>query len=110
MLDNYSSYLQTFNSIKFIAEDHTYLINDAKATSVTSTLKQFVKPFDTDYWAEIKAKDMDISSDELKSRWEFSAKLAKIKGTVTHQILEKKLLKAEFKDTVFPHTLSTQCN
>ncbi len=106
MLDNYSSYLQTFNKIKFIVEDHSYLINDVKATSVTSILKQLIKPFDTDYWADIKAKEMDISLDELKSKWEFSAKLAKVKGTVTHQILESKLLKTEFnypEDLILSH-------
>lgn len=102
MFDNYSSHLQIFNNIKFIAKDHSYLINNMKAGSVTSILKRLVKPFDTDYWAEIKAKDMGMSSDELKSKWEFSARLAKIKGTVAHGVLENKLAGTEF---VYPQDL-----
>jgi len=96
MLDDYTSHLQVFENIKFIAEDHSYLINDTKASSVTSILKQLVKPFDGDYWASIKSKDMGITPDELKSKWEFSAKLAQIKGTITHEILENKLAGTEF--------------
>jgi hypothetical protein len=106
MLTDYLSHLQVFDTIKFIAEDHSYLINDSRAVSVTSILKQLVKPFNTDYWAEIKAKDMGITSAELKSQWEFSAKLAKIKGTITHGVLENKLAGTEFnypQDLILSH-------
>ncbi|HLX54205.1 MAG TPA: PD-(D/E)XK nuclease family protein [Aquella sp.] len=96
MLDDYTAHLQVFQNIKFIAEDHSYLINDSKAISVTSILKQLVKPFDGDYWAQVKSKDMGITTDELKSKWEFNAKLAQIKGTITHEILENKLAGTEF--------------
>lgn len=102
MLNDYLEHLQIFENIKFIADDHTYLVDDIKARSVTSILKQLVKPFDSDHWAAIKSKGMGITPDELKSKWEFNAKLAQIKGTVAHGILESRLTGTEF---IYPDEL-----
>lgn len=96
LTDDYLSHLQVFAGIEFVAENHSYLINNQVACSVTSILKQFIKPFDSDYWAELKAKEIGITPDELKSKWEFNSKLAKVKGTVIHSILENKLSGREF--------------
>lgn len=102
MLNDYTTHLQVFEKVKFITEDHSYLINNSKAVSVTSILKKLVKAFDSDYWALVKSKDMGITPEELKSKWEFSAKLSQIKGTVTHSILESKLAGTEF---IYPEEL-----
>ncbi|MCC2645722.1 MAG: hypothetical protein K0R94_1500 [Burkholderiales bacterium] len=106
MRDHYAPYFDIFEKIKFMAEDHSYLINNIKVSSVTNILKQLIKTFDSDYWALVKAKNLGISPDELKLKWEFNAKLSKIKGTITHQILENKLSGTEFtypQDLILNH-------
>lgn len=95
-IESYRSQINKFNHIEFIQDEHVYLINGNKAKSVTSVLKQYVKPFERDYWANIKAKKSGVDVEEILSQWEFSAKFSQIKGTLVHQFIEHKLTNAEF--------------
>jgi ATP-dependent exoDNAse (exonuclease V) beta subunit len=102
MVSDYRSSLDVFGFVQFTADNHSYQINNHTANSVTNILKQFVKPFDSKYWADIKSKQLGVKPEELLSQWEFNAKLSQIKGTIIHSILENKLSATEF---VYPEEL-----
>ena len=44
--------MQPDPNLKFEEESHTYHYNGNKCISVSQLLKRFVKPFDTEYWAD----------------------------------------------------------
>ncbi|MDQ5920653.1 MAG: hypothetical protein QG673_709 [Pseudomonadota bacterium] len=104
-IDSYKNQLNKFAHVKFIADEHTYSIDGCIAQSVTTTLKQFVKPFDREYWAKIKASQLNISMDDILSKWQFSAEFAQVKGTLVHQFIECRLNGSQF---VYPDELIMQ--
>lgn len=105
IINLYKQQINKFANIKFIQKNHIYWIDNIKATSVTSLLKQYVKPFERDYWANIKAEQAGITVEEILSQWEFSAKFSQIKGTLVHQFIENKLIQNEF---IYPEKMIVQ--
>ena len=95
-IQQFKRQLEKFKNIKFIADDHTYLINDRVAQSVTTILKKYVKPFDRDYWANIKARQAGVEAEEILDKWEFAAKSSRIKGSLVHEYIEYSLTKQQF--------------
>lgn len=95
-IDLYKKYLEKFENVKFNEKGHFYLVNGIKALSVTSILKKYVKPFERDYWARIKAEQAKISVEEMLKKWDFNSKLSQIKGTLIHQFIENALTKTNF--------------
>lgn len=93
----YQEQISKFKHIIFKPESHTYLINGREAQSVTSLLKKFVKPFERDYWANIKARQLGIEVDELLAKWEYSAKLSQTKGSIVHSYIESQLTGCQFE-------------
>lgn len=92
----YQSQIDVFASVKFTSIGHTYSINGCVANSVTELLKQYVKPFESEYWAKRKAAELNLDVEEILKRWEFNAKLAKVKGSVVHSFIESILSPGEF--------------
>ena len=88
--------VEKFNHIKFIPDNHSYLINGKIAQSVTSILKKYVKPFDRDYWAEIKARQSGLDAEEILNKWEFTAKSSRIKGSLVHEYIEYNFTNQQF--------------
>lgn len=96
---NISAYYQqinVFNNINFNPALHSYAIADKEAKSVTATLKSLVKAFDSVYWAEKKALDLGITSEEILKKWETTAKISKVKGTLVHSYIESIFKANEF--------------
>jgi ATP-dependent exoDNAse (exonuclease V) beta subunit len=97
LIQQYKTAFDKFKNIEFIPENHTYLINNKIAQSVTTTLKQYVKPFERDYWANKKADETGVSVDDILLKWEYNAKFSQIKGTLVHQFLECSLTNQGFE-------------
>ena len=60
-------------------------------------LNQYIKPFDTLYWANIKSKQLNISPDELICQWKYKADVSKLKGTIVHSYIESLLNDKNFE-------------
>lgn len=84
----YYSQINIFNDIDFDAAKHAYKIGGRAAKSVTETLKNLVKAFDSVYWAEKKAPELNLKPEEILKKWETTAKTSRIKGSLVHSYLE----------------------
>jgi hypothetical protein len=81
--------LSKFNAIKFIEDEHLYLINNKKATgSITKVISDSKPKFDTDKWSNYKAKQRNISQQEILKEWETSSKFSTHLGTILHSYAE----------------------
>lgn len=77
--------------IQFDAKRHIYTIEGKVLTSVTQYLKRFQKPFDKEYWSEIKANERGITVDEMLAEWAEKGRVSREKGTMVHSHIEQKL-------------------
>ena len=84
----YKTAFDKFKNIDFFPESHIYIINNKVAQSVTTILKQYVKPFERDYWANKKADETCVAVEDILTKWEYNAKFSQIKGRLVHQFLE----------------------
>lgn len=96
IVKNYQNKINVFDYVKFEIEGHSYLINGKVGKSVTTLLKNYLKPFDRDYWADIKAKQQGITVESILSQWDFSSALSKVKGSVVHSFIESNFTNSEF--------------
>jgi hypothetical protein len=96
IINNCHQELAKFNDITFDQELHQYTINNQMAKSVTQVLSNYKREFDKLYWAEIKAKELNISVAQLLEQWENNSKISMLKGTLVHQFIEAKLTNIEF--------------
>lgn len=95
-IDKYVEELNQFEHVKFYADGHKYLINEKEAKSVTSILKNFVKPFDKDYWANYKAKKEGVEVTDILELWERKSKISQMKGSIVHSYIESQLTGIDF--------------
>jgi hypothetical protein len=108
---------QAFKDILFYEDDHTYWCDNTQLTSTTTVLKDYVKPFDTDYWAsyktaqarglkvkyrpELVGKSILISGVEhdpsvfdntdMKKDWKYTSNLGTTRGSILHDYGELRL-------------------
>lgn len=101
-IEEFQKNIEKFKLINFIPEIHTYEIGGKVAKSVTSIIKEYLKPFERDYWANIKAKQLGVDVNEILEKWQFNAKFSQIKGTLVHEFIEYKLTNREF---IYPQEL-----
>ena len=81
--------LQNGRLITFSEKEHTYTDDLGNLyTSTTTLIHKYVKPFDTDFWAEKKAKDLGKSAEEVKQMWKDITKEACDNGNEKHNYLE----------------------
>jgi len=81
--------LQVFNKFKFREDIHKYYCNGVEMrTSVTRFIEQFEKPFRLEYWAEKKAKEENIPTEEMLERWASKGRISQILGTAIHGSIE----------------------
>ncbi len=97
LIQQYKTAFDKFKNIEFIPESHTYLIDNKVAQSVTTVLKQYVKPFERNYWATKKADETGVAVDDILLKWEYNAKFSQIKGTLVHQFFECSLTGQDFE-------------
>jgi ATP-dependent exoDNAse (exonuclease V) beta subunit len=86
---------KVFDDPKFLfnEEEHRYTYDGEHFLSVTQTLSNFHKPFNSDYWSKKKAFDRGISQLEILSEWKEKNDYANIVGTATHLHIEKFFLR-----------------
>jgi len=89
-LDNSNISFPQDERITFEEEGHIYLLDGKKRlTPVSSVYSQYFKPFETDKWAEIKAKSLNITPEELKEQWNYNSQRASFAGTHMHKQIEE---------------------
>ena len=89
--ENIEQELAKFNQINFDAQSHSYTVDSQALISVTSLLGQYKKPFDTQYWAQIKATQRDVALQIVLDEWETKAQQSQIRGNALHHYLEMSL-------------------
>jgi ATP-dependent exoDNAse (exonuclease V) beta subunit len=103
--------IKIFNDPNFIFNEnsHTYTYGNEKLTSVTTFIKNFSEPFDTEYWSKRKAKDrlaekrkisrehisdndpeLETTIKEILSEWDYKRDIACDMGTDVHKYIEEK--------------------
>ncbi len=76
-------------NISFDSEAHVYTDDGLLVyTSVTTKIKQVERPFDREYWLQVKAKERGISKEQLGQEWDEINKLSCIRGNNIHKKLE----------------------
>lgn len=72
----------------FDPDSHTYTYDGEKFDSVTTFLKGFKDPFNTDYWSQKKAEERGITQEEILKEWKNKADTATGLGTEVHEWIE----------------------
>lgn len=91
-LDNSDLYFHQDERISLEEESHTYWLDGKrKLTPVSSVYGRYFKPFDSDYWAERKARSLPITAQQLKEQWECHGMMASYAGTHLHKQIENYL-------------------
>lgn len=96
--------MNNLQRIQFEPNSHTYYVDGEIWPSVSSIVKKFVKPFDSDLVSGFKAarKDVMQTQDQLKNEWADQAKVAITKGNYIHELGEEmaKLMMSGLDETV----------
>lgn len=91
-----SKLFTAFNDIVFYDEPHKYYLGKKELISVTTILHKYTEEFNEDYWADYKANQYGLSSDEVKFAWKFINKKGTMKGSAIHDYAENKFLNKGF--------------
>jgi hypothetical protein len=93
-----SKLFTTFNDIVFHDEPHKYYLkgSDKPLTSVTTMVGRYESEFQEDHWAEKKAIDYGLTSEEVKAFWNWDNARATTKGSLIHNYLENRFLNKKF--------------
>ena len=84
------------SKVYFVPDSHSYICKDGsdiKLTSVSKIIELVKQPFDSDFWADKKAKARGITKEEVLKEWNEKKQRALTKGTNYHNSFEEKLLK-----------------
>ena len=93
-----------FNDLTYYDVPHKYFLNKKELISVTTLIHQYQEEFEEDYWAEIKAQQFGLTSNEIKRAWRFINRKGTMKGSIIHDYGENLLLNKIFqypKDEVY---------
>lgn len=78
--------------IVFEPESHRYIVDGAlECDSVTTVISDCFEKFDADYWSRRKATP-DCPAEKLKAMWEEKGRIARDKGTLMHERIERHYL------------------
>ena len=66
--------------------------------SVTRVIGLFKQEFDSGYWSEKKAKERDITKEEILAEWKYKSDYSCEKGTLFHEYAENYL-----NNKIFPY-------
>jgi len=72
----------------FNEELHKYHYRGKELISVTTFYSRFYKKFDTEYWADYKAKELNVPIEEIKEDWKNKADLGTTVGSIVHKWIE----------------------
>ena len=91
-LDNSDLYFPQDERISFEEEGHIYMLDGTRQlTSVSSVYSQYFEPFDSEKWAERKARSLPITAEHLKEQWDSNGMMASFAGTHMHKQIEEYL-------------------
>lgn len=81
-----------FKHILYEDRKHVYYNLETKETltSVTTLIKRFKKPFDKEYWLQVKAEEKGITVDELRREWDNLKDDGLSIGNDYHNYIEKR--------------------
>ncbi|MBP9637801.1 MAG: hypothetical protein KBD97_05530, partial [Bacteroidaceae bacterium] len=77
--------------INFEPNEHIYSIEDQQYTSVTSFINQFFPKFDSEKWANIKARQLGTTPEALLEEWRIKGEKASQMGTLLHHNIDQHL-------------------
>lgn len=88
--DQLKSKLKIFESSNFVFDEpsHVYKYSGEKFDSVTTFIKNFKEPFNSEYWAGVKAAERGISKQEILNEWKQKGDYAGELGTDVHKWIE----------------------
>jgi hypothetical protein len=92
--DQIRNQIKIFESPNFVFEEesHTYTYSEEKYDSVTTFIKKFKEPFNSDYWSSVKAAERGVSKETILNEWKNKADHAGGLGTGVHEWIENFLL------------------
>ncbi len=76
------------NDIKFNEKNHTYSYYGTVFKAVSTIVSEFFPIFDKKYWAEKKAKEFRITTQQMIEEWENKGNFSKEIGTFLHNQIE----------------------
>jgi hypothetical protein len=82
--------LKIFDSSNFVFDEpsHVYRYSGEKFDSVTTFIQNFIEPFNSEYWAGVKAAERGVSKQEILNEWKQKGDYAGELGTDVHQWIE----------------------
>jgi len=81
--------LNVFNCIKFIEDEHKYLIDNVPVScSITKILSNSKAPFDKQKWSLHTANKRGVDQQVILDEWEVSSKFSTQLGTLLHSYIE----------------------
>jgi len=80
--------LHKFNNVVFTENGHTYTIEGKPATSVTTFIGKFKKPFERDFWAHRTAQKENVELQDILDKWDSISLRACNKGSKFHAFAE----------------------
>lgn len=86
----YNKKLEIFDdsNFKFNEAKHLYTYNKENFESVTTFIKNFYEPFNSEYWSKRKAQERGITQDAILKEWQNKADVACDMGTEVHLYIE----------------------
>lgn len=93
--------LNRFNDVVFTEQGHTYTVGGKKATSVTTFIGQFKKPFERDFWAARSAQKENVQLQDILDKWDSISLRACNKGSKFHAFAENYINNKILSNTIY---------
>jgi len=100
--------LNKFKDVVFTEEGHTYTIEGNPATSVTTFIGQFKKPFIKEFWAQRSAKKENKTVEEILNKWDSISTRACNKGSKFHAFAEDYINNKILNNTIYDSDLDLE--
>lgn len=98
---NIKEKLAKFQDENFVFDpvEHIYRYKGNVMYGCTSFLQRFIKPFDSEYWAQKKADDAGITKEEILAQWDAKRDRSCDLGHMVHEYIENFYIHNETKLT-----------
>jgi len=93
--------LNKFNDVVFTEKGHTYTIGGKLATSVTTFIGRFKKPFQRDFWAAKSANKQNVEIQDILDKWDSISLRACNKGSKFHAFVENYINNKVLPNTIY---------
>ncbi len=100
--------LNKFKDVVFTEDGHTYTIEGKPATSVTTFIGQFKKPYIKEFWAQRSAKKENKTVEEILNKWDSISLRACNKGSKFHAFAENYINNKILTNTIYDFDLDLE--